>query len=97
MRWALMGDEQLQWSNVTVAWADLRAYEDARRDIPVSWEIRSADGSLTGTLSSVASHLGVGAGDGPLLPVEGLFRVQGDLIIAGDSIVVRGIVRHIQP
>ncbi len=95
--WALMGDEQLEWSDVQVRWTELRAYEDARRNIPASWEIRSPDGQLTGILSSTASHLQVGEGVGPLLPVEGLFRVRGSLTIAGDSIVVRGIVRHIQP
>jgi hypothetical protein len=95
--WALMGDEQLEWSDVQVRWSEVRAYEDARRPIPASWEIRSPDGELSGTLSSTASHLQIGEGDGPLLPVAGLFRVQGSLIIAGDSMVVRGIVRHIQP
>jgi hypothetical protein len=95
--WALMGDEQLEWSNVQVKWSELRDYEEARRNIPASWNIRSADGQLTGTLSSTASYLQVVASDGPLLPVQGLFRVQGRLTIAGDSIEVRGMVRHIQP
>ena len=95
--WALMKGEQLEWPDVEVRWSELRSYEDARRTIPAAWKIRSRDGQLTGTLSSTASHLQVGGGVGPLLPVQGLFRVQGSLTIAGDSIVVRGIVLHIQP
>lgn len=95
--WALMGDEQLEWPDVQVRWSEVRAYEDARRDIPVAWEIRSLDGQLTGTLTSLAAYLQVGPGDGPQLPVAGLFRVRGDLVISGDSIVVHGMVRHIQP
>jgi len=41
-------------------------------------------------------ELRTGAGEGPLLPVEGLYQVSGSLVLAGDSIEVRGLVRHLQ-
>lgn len=95
--WARLGDRELRWPRVDVRWTETRSFERARRDVPVEWSIASDDGALEGTLSSVAMQLTAGDGAGPILPVDGLFRVGGTLMIDGDSYDVRGVLRHIQP
>ncbi len=94
--WALHEDEELRWPTVRVIWEEMRPFEEARRDVPGAWRFVSDDGELIGTVVSVAAHLRAEPGDGPLLPVESLFRVRGSLEIRGDSLPVRGLVRHIQ-
>jgi len=94
--WARRGEASLRWTNVEVTWDEVRAFQDARRDVPVAWSLRSPDGEVAGALRSVAAWLAAGEGSGPLLPVDGLFQVGGTLLIEGDSIPVRGLVRHVQ-
>jgi len=95
--WVLLdAEEERQWSRIQVEWSERRAYEEARRDIPNAWSIVAPAGGLEGSLQTVAASLRVGEGDGPLLPVTGLFRVRGELVLEGDTVVVRGIVRHTQ-
>jgi hypothetical protein len=85
-----------QWQDVRFVWSDIRAYGPARRDVPTSWEIGSPEGELQGALSADALHLEAGEGDGPLLPVDGLFQVNGILSLEGADYPVRGLLRHIQ-
>ena len=94
--WGRLGDEQFRWTEVEVEWSSVRSFEEARRDVPVAWTIRSADGELDVTLRSTGMELRAGVGAGPLLPVEGLYQVSGDIVIGGDSLQVRGFVRHVQ-
>ncbi len=102
------GDET--WPGVQVRWDELRAYEPARRDVPVRWLVQVNDHDpdadpeaeepsprLAGYLETMNSHLAVGEGEGPLLPVHGLFRLQGELVLDGDTIPVTGVARHRQP
>ena len=77
-------------------WASLIAFEEARRDVPVEWEFRSPNGELVVTIASAGRELRAVAGQGPRLPVEGLFQVTGLVVLAGDSLEVRGLVRHVQ-
>ena len=95
--WALLdAEEDRRWTRIRVGWSERRAYEEARRDIPNAWSIEAPGGGLRGSLRNVAASLQVGEADGPLLPVTGLFRVRGELVLEGDTVVVRGIVRHTQ-
>ena len=94
--WALLGDEELRWPSVRMKWEEVRAFEEARRDVPVAWRFASDDEEIVGTITSSAAYLRAGEGEGPLLPVESLFRVRGTLEIRGDSMQVRGLVRHVQ-
>ena len=72
------------------------AVEEARRDIPEEWEIRSLNVELAVTISNAGMDVRAAAGEGPILPVEGLFQVTGSIVLAGDSIEVWGLVRHVQ-
>lgn len=94
--WGRLGDAQFRWPEVEVEWSSVRSFEEARRDVPVAWTIRSADGELDVTLRSTGMDLRAGIGDGPLLPVEGLYQVSGEIVIGGDSLQVRGFVHHVQ-
>ena len=79
-----------------MVWSSVRSFEEARRDVPVEWEIRSLNGELEVTIASAGMELRAVAGEGPILPVDGLFQVTGVVALAGDSLEVRGLVRHVQ-
>ena len=97
MGWTRIAVRERRWSAMEVAWDEMRAFEDARRDIPTRWELRSPEGELEVTLESVGSFLEAGEGDGALLPVDAFFTVQGEARFEGDTVAVRGVVRHRQP
>jgi hypothetical protein len=85
-----------QWQGVRLLWSEVRAFEPARRDVPMSWEIESQEGDLTGSLTAVAPFLEVAEGEGPMLPVDALFEVAGTLTLGGAEFPVRGLIRHSQ-
>jgi hypothetical protein len=93
---ARRGFSNLQWQDVQMDWAEVRAFEPARRDVPVRWTLAAPDTTLTAELTSVNPLLEVGDGEGPMLPVDGLFQVSGTLVLDGSTIPVRGLIRHIQ-
>lgn len=94
--WARIEFLDRQWEGVRLAWSETRAFEEARRDVPMSWRVRSPDGDLGGSLSSRTPFLDVAEGEGPVLPVNALFEVAGNLILAGREYPVRGLIRHQQ-
>lgn len=95
--WGYLRDREMRWPRVEVSWTETRAFEPARRDVPVAWSVASADGRLTGELSTVTMQLSAGMGAGPILPVDGLYQVRGDLTMDGRAVSVRGVLRHLQP
>ena len=95
--WGRIGEEEFRWPVVQVEWNAVRSFEEARRDVPVEWVIRSPNGELELTLASAGMELRVQEGEGPILPVNGLYQVAGAVNLAGDSLEVRGLVRHVQP
>ena len=97
--WGRIGEEDFRWPQVLVEWSSVRSFEEARRDVPVEWEIRSLgslDGGVELTLASAGMELRAEEGAGPILPVNGLYQVTGLAVLAGDSFEVRGLVRHVQ-
>lgn len=94
--WARVEFLDRQWQRVRLAWSEVVAFEPARRDVPMSWEIQSPDGDLTGSLTTMAPFLEVVEGDGPMLPVNALFQVAGTLTLAGRDFPVQGFIRHLQ-
>ncbi len=94
--WGRRGEDEYRWPEVEVEWSSLRSFEEARRDVPVAWDVRSEDGEMALSLASDGMELRAVEGEGPLLPVEGLYQVSGPLVLAGDSTEVRGLVRHVQ-
>jgi hypothetical protein len=94
--WARMGDEDVHWPAVRMEWPRVRSVDEARRDVPDSWVITAVDGDMRGSLESVTSHLTVGGGEGPLLPIDALFEVRGTIVIEDQELGVSGMVRHLQ-
>ena len=94
--WGRRGEEEYRWPNIEVEWSAVRSFEEARRDVPVAWEIQSDDGDVEISLESTGMELRAVPDEGPVLPVEGLYQVSGSLVLAGDYLEVRGLVRHLQ-
>jgi hypothetical protein len=94
--WTRIAVQEALWPEVTLEWAEVRAFERARRDVPIRWRIAAADGEMTGELESVASHLAAGEGEGPLLPAYAFFQVAGEVEVDGETFQVTGVVRHRQ-
>jgi hypothetical protein len=95
--WTRIAVRDRHWPGIELEWTEVRNFEEARRDIPVRWTLRSQDGDLTGDLHSVGQHLSTGEGEGPLLPVNALFQIEGEIRHLGDTVGVVGILRHRQP
>ena len=94
--WALHDAEEKSWPTVTLSWADTRSFERARRNIPVQWRFRSDDGELAGEIESVSSHLQAIDGEGPILPVLGVYEVEGQVTVGETRVAVKGFLRHFQ-
>ena len=95
--WGRLHDgREIPWRDVGVSWMETRAFERARRDVPVGWRVTSGDGEMAVDLSVQTAHIEAGQGAGPLLPVEALFEVSGTLRVAEATYPVRGLVRHFQ-
>jgi len=92
--WGRISVRDVQWGALRADWSEVRAFERARRDIPVAWQIETADDELSGTLEAVSSHLRAGEGEGPLLPVDAFHLVRGSFTFEGDTFEVTGIARH---
>ncbi len=94
--WGLKDSEEMSWPTVTLTWGETRSFERARRDIPVLWRFRSSDGELAGEVESVSSHLQAIEGEGPILPVLGVYEVAGWVAIGETRVAVKGFLRHFQ-
>jgi hypothetical protein len=89
-----LGDHQVE--GVRLPWTQTRAFEPARRDVPMAWEIFTTDGEITGELVSVTPYLEEGEGEGPMLPVNALYQVSGTVVLDGREFPVHGLIRHSQ-
>lgn len=92
--WARMDFRELLWETVSSRWTAALSFEPARREIPGGWDMVSPDSSFLGQLRVRSSHLTAGDGEGPILPVEGVFEVEGSVRIENREFPVHGVVRH---
>ena len=95
--WGKVASEDLDWPEIVVTATESRAFERARRNVPVAWELGSDGGDVSGILEVGSAHLEAGEGPGPLLPVSALFEVSGSFQIGEAAYLVRGLFRHRQP
>ncbi len=94
--WARLPDaSEIPWRGITVSWTETRAFEKARREVPVRWAV-AAGQEMSADLEVRTAHIEAGEGDDPLLPVDALFEVAGDLRIGTAAYPLRGLVRHVQ-
>jgi hypothetical protein len=94
--WARLDFRELIRPELRMLWADTRAFEPARRAVPVRWTFASPDGATEGHLDVVSSWLAAGEGGGPQLPVDAVFEVVGAVTLEGAVYPVRGLFRHTQ-
>lgn len=94
--WARMDGEERFWPSVAVSWGETRSFERARRDIPVLWRLRSSDGSLRGEFQSVSAHHLTLDETGSILPVLGVYEVEGTVSADDRRMAVKGFLRHHQ-
>lgn len=94
--WARVDFRDLPLGQITTEWAAVRAFDRARRDVPVAWTLRTPDGAVSGSLEARSSQLTAEEGEGPLLPVDGLYEVVGTLTLEGTEYPVHGLLRHTQ-
>lgn len=92
--WIRRDFQDVRVDSVTVEWAEVRAFQPARQDVPVSWTLTSAGERLSGVLEVRSAHIEAGEGAGPVLPVDALFYVSGSLTLDGTVYPVRGLFRH---
>lgn len=95
--WARLDFRDLRWPAVALTWDEVRAFQPARRDIPVAWTLAEEEDELQGRLEVESTEIRAGEGPGPLLPVDALFTVAGTLTVEGGDYPVRGLVRHTRP
>lgn len=94
--WARLDFRGLRWPVLTVAWPEVRTFEPARRDVPVAWRITSPRDELGGELAAESLRVDAGEGEGPQLPLRGLFGVRGTLSVEGGAYPVVGLLYHTQ-
>lgn len=94
--WVRLDFREIPVSRATLDWAAVRAFDRARRDVPVSWTLTSVDDLVDGVLEVRTSLLEAGEGEGPLLPVDALFELEGTVVVEGREFPVRGLYRHTQ-
>ncbi len=94
--WLLRGEREILLPGLELEWSGTRAYDEARRDVPIAWRLADPAGELAGTLQVRTVRLRTGEAEGPLLPVDGVFEVSGVVTIEGDERAVEGILRHRQ-
>ncbi len=92
--WTRMDGVDTHWPDVEVRATDLRPFERARRDVPAGWSFATPAEELVGELEAESVHLMALEGEGPILPVEGLFQVHGHVRKNGDEIPVFGFIMH---
>ena len=93
--WARLQEEsEIPWRDIAVSWAETRAFEEARREVPVRWSLATGDAEMSAELEVKTAHIEAGEGEGPLLPVDALLEVEGSLRIGEATYPVRGLVRH---
>jgi hypothetical protein len=94
--WTRLAFRDLRWDEITLEWSEVRPFEEARRDVPVRLRFSAPPGGLSGELEVVSSWIEAGPGEGPILPLEGLFQVRGEIELQGEAFAVVGAVRHVQ-
>lgn len=95
--WGRLRARNFDWPDVGVTATRSRAFEPARRDVPVAWRFQSSDARLTGRIEAMSTHMETGEGPGPQLPVIAISEVEGSIMIETVAYPVRGILYHRAP
>ena len=92
--WGTLRARNFDWPEVTVTATRSRAFEPARRDVPVAWRFQSPDAGLTGRIEAMSTHMETAEGPGPQLPLIAISEVEGSITIETVPYPVRGVLYH---
>lgn len=95
--WGTLGARNFDWPDVGVTATRSRAFEPARRDVPIAWRFQSPDAGLTGRIEAMSTHMQAGEGPGPQLPLIAISEVEGSVTIETVAHRVRGVLYHRAP
>lgn len=95
--WGALGDGNFDWPGVSMVATRSTAFEPARRDVPVAWQLRSPDDGLTGRIEAMSTHMETAEGPEPQLPMLAISEVEGSIEIEGTPYRVRGVFYYRAP
>lgn len=94
--WLRTPTAERTWDDGELRWLEVRAYQDARRDIPIRWSYRIPGAEVAGELESLGFDATLGPERGGQRAVEIHYTVSGWMEIGGERRDVVGIIRHTQ-
>jgi hypothetical protein len=94
--WAWRPGGEQAWERAEVRWLELRAFEEARRDIPLHWSFRVPEAAIHGEVSALGMEPRVGAERPGRRPVEIRYTVEGWIEVGEARSPVIGVITHIQ-
>ncbi len=94
--WAWTPASETGWERAEVRWLELRAFEEARRDIPLHWSFRVPEAAIHGEVSALGMESRVGVDRPGRRAVEIRYTVEGWIEVGEARSPVIGVVTHIQ-
>jgi hypothetical protein len=94
--WSWTRRSEQGWGRAEVRWLELRAFEEARRDIPLHWSFRVPEAAIHGEVSALGMEARVGAERPGRRAVEIRYTVEGWVEIGEARSPVVGVITHIQ-
>jgi hypothetical protein len=94
--WIRTPASERTWEDGELRWLDVRAFQDARRDIPVRWSFRVPGANVTGELEADGFDAILGPERGGRRAIEIRYTVSGTIEIGGERREVVGAIRHTQ-
>ncbi len=94
--WLRTPSAERTWDDGELRWLEVRAYQDARRDIPVRWSYQIPGADVSGELDAAGFDVILGPERGGRRAVEIRYTVSGWMEIGEQRREVVGVIRHTQ-
>lgn len=94
--WIRTPSGERTWDDGELRWLEIRAYDEARRDIPIRWTFRVPGADVTGELTAQGYDAILGPERGGRRAIELRYSVSGSIEVGGVRRNVVGAIRHTQ-
>jgi hypothetical protein len=94
--WTRTPLEERTWESAEITWLEVRAFEEARRDVPVRWSFRIPDGDIRGEVDAVGQDALLGPEREGRRAIEIRFTVTGWVEFGSERVDLAGMIRHTQ-
>jgi hypothetical protein len=94
--WTRTPLEERSWESAEIRWLGVRAFEEARRDVPIRWSLRIPEGDIRGEIDAVGHDAVLGPEREGRRAVEIRFTVTGWVEFGNERVDVAGMIRHTQ-